>query len=80
MLSILRKLLKQGGHLVLKDWEKRDNFVHPLCYFSDRYLTGDRIRYGTLQSFQQLLYRVFGPDSIVRQRRFSPWPMAIGDE
>jgi 2-polyprenyl-3-methyl-5-hydroxy-6-metoxy-1,4-benzoquinol methylase len=66
--------LKPGGLLVLKDWEKRSNFIHPVCHFAEHYLTGDRTRYGTEQSFRDLIYRVFGPSSIKALERFSPWP------
>jgi len=70
----VRKVLKPGGCLVLKDWEIRRNLIHPFCHLSDRYLTGDRTRYGTEHSFRELIQRVFGPSSIERLQRFSPWP------
>ncbi len=67
-------LLKPDGALVLKDWEKRYSPIHMLGYLSDRYITGDRIRYGTVGEFRRLICEVLGPQSIQRQQRFPPWP------
>ncbi len=73
-LQHVHEVLKPGGYLVLKDWEKLGNVIHPICHLTDRCLTGDRTRYGTEQTFKHLIQQVFGPLSIKQQQRFAPWP------
>jgi 2-polyprenyl-6-hydroxyphenyl methylase/3-demethylubiquinone-9 3-methyltransferase len=68
------RALRPGGRLVVKDWERRPNLAHLLGYCSDRYLTGDRIRYATAAELRALLRRVFGPGCIERECRLPPWP------
>lgn len=74
LLRAARGTLRPGGGFVLKDWEKRLNFAHVLSYLSDRYLTGDRIRFGTAWEFRREIHTIFGTNSIERERRFQPWP------
>ena len=73
-LTDARKALKSDGRFVLKDWERRANLAHLLCYLCDRYLTGDRIRFGSAEEFKELLQSLFGIGSIERQFRVPPWP------
>src|SRR5262249_23805440 len=74
LLAHARRTLKPGGRFALKDWEDRNNLIHWACYLSDRYLTGDRIRYGTVSHFRALIGRVFGPNHIEQELRVPPWP------
>ncbi|HMK65443.1 MAG TPA: class I SAM-dependent methyltransferase, partial [Thermodesulfobacteriota bacterium] len=48
ILPLLRsslKMLKTGGTVVIKEWQKKYNPIYLLAYFSDRWITGDRIYY-----------------------------------
>lgn len=73
LLTHARQALRSGGRLVLKDWERRASPIHWACYLSDRYLTGDRIRYGNAAYFRDLLAQVFGPSCIEQECRVPPW-------
>jgi 2-polyprenyl-6-hydroxyphenyl methylase/3-demethylubiquinone-9 3-methyltransferase len=74
LLSAAGRLLRPGGVLVVKDWERILNVGHALCAFSDRVLTGDAVRYGTAADFRRLLEAVFGPGTVAGQARVPPWP------
>jgi 2-polyprenyl-3-methyl-5-hydroxy-6-metoxy-1,4-benzoquinol methylase len=67
------RLLRQGGALVVKDWELRRNLAHALAAFSDRVLTGDAVRFGGAAYFRGLLKEVFGPGSVLDEGRIPPW-------
>jgi 2-polyprenyl-6-hydroxyphenyl methylase/3-demethylubiquinone-9 3-methyltransferase len=73
LLTHARRALRPGGRLVLKDWERRTSLIHWACYMSDRYLTGDRIRYGTSAYFRELLDQIFGPGRIEHESPVPPW-------
>jgi len=68
-----KKVLKPGAYLVLKDWERRATFIHLLCYLSDRYITGDRIRYKSADEFRELIKNAFGENCIKAEARIRPW-------
>lgn len=67
------KALKYGGCLVIKDWESRSTPIHLLCYLADRYITGDRVKYKTLDELRTLIKAVFGEDCINKEIRIRPW-------
>ena len=67
------KALKSGGCLVLKDWESRSTPIHLLCYLADRYITGDRVQYKTLDELRTLIKTVFGEECIDKEIRIQPW-------
>jgi 2-polyprenyl-6-hydroxyphenyl methylase/3-demethylubiquinone-9 3-methyltransferase len=67
-------LLRPGGVLVIKDWERILNLGHLACVFSDRVLTGDRVKFGTVTYFRALLDAAFGPGAVVDEARVRPWP------
>jgi 2-polyprenyl-6-hydroxyphenyl methylase/3-demethylubiquinone-9 3-methyltransferase len=69
----VKETLRPEGMLVLKDWEKRVNVAHLLAYLSDRYLTGDRIRFGKAADFRALLGSVFGAVGLDSELRIRPW-------
>jgi len=60
-----------GGTLVLKDWERRPTPVHAMAWFSDRYITQDRIAYLTADELREALRAAFGP--AVAEARVGPW-------
>lgn len=73
LLAAAKKTLKAGGRLVLKEWEKGRNPIHVLAYLSDRYLTGDRVRFGTADYFRPLVHEIVGAESIEQEFRVLPW-------
>lgn len=73
ILADARKVLKVGGFLVLKDWERSATPIHFLCYLADRYITGDRVRYKSEGELQNSIERVFGADCIRAKARIRPW-------
>ena len=73
LLTDARKVLKPGGYLVLKDWERRVTPIHFLCYFADRFITGDRVRYKSANELQKLLEAVFGANCVKARARIRPW-------
>jgi 2-polyprenyl-3-methyl-5-hydroxy-6-metoxy-1,4-benzoquinol methylase len=66
------KVLKPGGYLILKDWERRANLIHVLCYLSDRYITGDRVQYKSTDELRELIKDVFGANCIKAETRIRP--------
>lgn len=66
------KVLKPGGYLVLKDWERSATPIHFLCYFADRYITGDHVRYKSADELQELIKDVFGANCIKAETRIPP--------
>jgi 2-polyprenyl-6-hydroxyphenyl methylase/3-demethylubiquinone-9 3-methyltransferase len=73
LLKSAGRLLRPGGSLVVKDWERIPNIGHFLCAFSDRVITGDRVRYATAAEFRRVFEGVFGPGSVIEQARIPPW-------
>jgi SAM-dependent methyltransferase len=73
LLQEAKDALGSGGRLVLKEWERRPTPIHAIGYFSDRYITGDRIRYGTADQFRGKIRSIFGADSIEQETRVRPW-------
>jgi 2-polyprenyl-3-methyl-5-hydroxy-6-metoxy-1,4-benzoquinol methylase len=68
-----RRTVRSGGLFVLKEWERRPNLVHLFGYLSDRWLTGDAVRYATADELRALVVDVFGRQAIEQELRFSPW-------
>jgi 2-polyprenyl-6-hydroxyphenyl methylase/3-demethylubiquinone-9 3-methyltransferase len=64
--------LKPGTLLLLKDWERKRNLIHPLCYAADRFITGDRVRYRSATEFEDLLKAVF-PGQVEHRAGIRPW-------
>lgn len=64
--------VKAGGLLVVKEWERRPNIPHLLCYLSDRFLTGDRVAYASADELRGLLNSVAGVH-LIRETRVAPW-------
>lgn len=73
ILRDIRRCLKPGGHLVLKDWVRSTTPIHLMTYLSDRVITGDRIRYGTPAYFRTLVEQAFGAKSVAEELRLPPW-------
>jgi 2-polyprenyl-3-methyl-5-hydroxy-6-metoxy-1,4-benzoquinol methylase len=76
ILPLLRsslKMLKTGGTIIIKEWQKRWNPIYLLAYFSDRWITGDRICYRRIGEWENLLNTAFGPKTIKETFYIPPW-------
>lgn len=73
VLLSVTSVMKPGAKVVVKDWEKTDSLVYFMGYFSDRYITGDKIKYGSVHYFKELLKSVFGCECIEKEGRLPPW-------
>ena len=62
-----------SGWLVLKDWVRGPTAINWLCYFCDRYVTGDRIYYAEEAELRGLLAKVYGEGAIRAERHIRPW-------
>ncbi|MGC8519256.1 MAG: class I SAM-dependent methyltransferase [Steroidobacteraceae bacterium] len=72
-LSAAHRLMAGGGTLVLKDWVRQRTFAYLLGYLSDRYVTGERIRYPHESELRTLAQNTFGANSIKSDFRIKPW-------
>ncbi len=68
-----RRLTAHGGTLVLKDWVRQPTAAYLLGYLSDRYITGERIRYPHEPELRTLVQETFGAHSIASEFRVRPW-------
>lgn len=73
LLDAIRKMIAPGGHLAFKEWERNRTPIHWLGYFSDRWITGDRISYMSRDELHQSIAQSFGRDSIIAEQRVRPW-------
>jgi 2-polyprenyl-3-methyl-5-hydroxy-6-metoxy-1,4-benzoquinol methylase len=69
-----KNALRDGGVFVLKEWERRPNLMFAFTYLIERYVTGDRVRYGTAAEFRRVIDAAFGAGRIDWEQRFQPWP------
>jgi 2-polyprenyl-3-methyl-5-hydroxy-6-metoxy-1,4-benzoquinol methylase len=60
-----------GGTLLLKDWERRPTLIHLVAWFSDRFITQDRIAYHSARELRAAIQEAFGP--VVAEARIGPW-------
>lgn len=67
-----RKALKPGGYLVIKEWERKPNFINAVAYFMDRYIGGALVNCLTAQELKALVAGVFGTDAIKGETRIRP--------
>jgi 2-polyprenyl-3-methyl-5-hydroxy-6-metoxy-1,4-benzoquinol methylase len=72
ILMSARQTLKPGGHIIIKDWERRNNLIHLLCYVSDRFITGDPVRYKSAAELRDLIEEVFGANCIKAETTIPP--------
>jgi SAM-dependent methyltransferase len=73
ILETIKLLLADDGHLAFKEWERTPTPIHWLGYFSDRWITGDRISYMDGEEIRAQLRDTFGPGSIRAEARVPPW-------
>jgi 2-polyprenyl-6-hydroxyphenyl methylase/3-demethylubiquinone-9 3-methyltransferase len=63
--------LREGGLLVVKDWERRTNLAHLFAWFSDRFITGSPVWFETAAGLRALVERSAG--AVEREVRLPPW-------
>lgn len=73
LLDAIRQMIAPGGYLVFKEWERNRTPIHWLGYFSDRWITGDRISYMSRDELHRAVAQSFGRDAIVAEQRVRPW-------
>jgi SAM-dependent methyltransferase len=72
-LSSALALLAANGTLILKEWVRKPTPAYLLGYLSDRFITGDRIRYPRETELRSLAEGVFGRGTIRFEFRTGPW-------
>ena len=73
LLDSVRETLGPSGALVVKEWERTATPIYWLCYASDRWLTGDRIRYMRREEWRPTFAASFGEAALVAEARTGPW-------
>lgn len=73
LLLAIRRLLAPQGRFVMKEWERNYSPIYWLCYLSDRWITGDRIRYLTRAEGQRQIHAAFGTGARIDEARIAPW-------
>ncbi len=73
LLSAIDHAMTEGGCLAVKDWIASSSPIHWLCSMSDRYLTGDDVKFCTAVSARALLISAFGRHAICAEARVRPW-------
>ena len=73
LLSAAQRLLAPDGALLYKDWSPSATPIHWICNMADRYITGDDVRYATIEATRALLSDTFGPGAIRAEFRIRPW-------
>jgi 2-polyprenyl-3-methyl-5-hydroxy-6-metoxy-1,4-benzoquinol methylase len=64
--------VRDGGGIVIKDWERRPNLVHLFAWISDRFVTGDEVQFETSRALRDLAGEALGTP-IEREIRIGPW-------
>lgn len=72
-LGEIYRTIRVGGCFAVKDWARSATPIHWLCAASDRYLTGDDVKFATPEELKNLLAKVFGADKIRRGSFIRPW-------
>lgn len=73
-LQLSRRLAGPDGVFVVKEWERRRNLAHFFAWFSDRFITGDRVRFQTLDELHAQVTRLFPEDHVRVETRIGPRP------
>lgn len=60
--------LQIGGNLIFKDWERSISPQHAACFFMERYITGDKVKYCNHSELKD-----FSRFTLVDERRIRPW-------
>ena len=60
VLQAARQTLASGGTFAVKDWIRGVTPIHGLCWLSDRFLTGDDVKYCSVAELRALVTQAFG--------------------
>jgi 2-polyprenyl-6-hydroxyphenyl methylase/3-demethylubiquinone-9 3-methyltransferase len=73
-LLVSRRLAGSAGVFVVKEWERRRNLAHCFAWFSDRFITGDRVRFQTIDELHDQARRLFPGEQVRVEGRIGPRP------
>jgi 2-polyprenyl-6-hydroxyphenyl methylase/3-demethylubiquinone-9 3-methyltransferase len=73
LLGGIRDMLAPGGSFVFKEWERNHAPICWLSYLSDRWLTGDRIRFLSRTEAREQIATSFGASALIEEARVAPW-------
>jgi 2-polyprenyl-3-methyl-5-hydroxy-6-metoxy-1,4-benzoquinol methylase len=73
LMAAIRVLMAPGAKFVMKEWERNYTPIYWLSYLSDRWITGDRIRYLTRDEGRSQIEAAFGPTPHIDEVRIAPW-------
>ncbi len=73
LMTAIRQLMAPRGRFVMKEWERNYSPIYWLGYLSDRWITGDRIRYLTRVEGHRQIDAAFGPTARIDEVRIAPW-------
>jgi len=73
LLQSVGQMMKPGGSIVIKEWQKKWNLIYLLGYFSDRWITGDQVCYLRKADWEKLLGDIFGQSAIREEFSVPPW-------
>lgn len=73
LLDAVRRLMAPGARFVFKEWVRNRTPIYWIGYLSDRWITGDRIRYMTREEARGRIARSFGTTSMIAEKRIAPW-------
>lgn len=73
LLDSIRMLMSPGCRFVFKEWERNRSLIYWLCYLSDRWITGDRIRYMGGGELRRRISISFGRRAALAEERIGPW-------
>jgi 2-polyprenyl-3-methyl-5-hydroxy-6-metoxy-1,4-benzoquinol methylase len=73
VLAAARQTMRPGGTFVLKDWTRSNSPIHALCWASDRFLTGDAVRYCDVAELRALFLEGLRDVDIINESTVPPW-------
>jgi 2-polyprenyl-3-methyl-5-hydroxy-6-metoxy-1,4-benzoquinol methylase len=73
LMAAIRVLMAPNGKFVMKEWERNYSPIYWLGYLSDRWITGDRIRYLTHDEGRRQIDAAFGASARIDEVRIAPW-------
>jgi 2-polyprenyl-6-hydroxyphenyl methylase/3-demethylubiquinone-9 3-methyltransferase len=73
LLQSAGRMLKSGGTIIVKEWQKKWSLIYLLAYASDRWITGDRICCQGRAEWGKLLGDIFGPQALKEEFFVPPW-------
>ena len=65
--------LRPGGLFVIKEWLRDKKPPFWLGYFADRYISGERIQFGTRNEWVRKFEEIFGPAKLRQEFSVAPW-------